>query len=303
MPATHPIPLVSIITVNYNQPEVTCEFLASLDKSRFRNFEVIVVDNGSRLDPTAMIHQRFPEVTVIRSDDNLGFAGGNNLGLEKARGEYIFMVNNDTEITESLLDRLLEAFQSEKKVGMVSPKIKYFHHPDTIQYAGFTSMNACTGQAFPIGKMEKDHGQYNQKRPTYSAHGAAMMLSRKVIDEVGKMPEVYFLYYEEWDWSTQIRKAGYKILFEGNAEIFHKESLSVGKMSTLKTYYHIRNRILYMRRNVQAWQLAVFTFFLLFAIAPKALVQYICKFQPDHVSAFLRGIYWNIRTPLTPSHE
>ncbi len=268
----NPNPQVSIITVNYNQTEVTCEFLESLQKVSFKNYEVIVIDNASYQNPTSTILLKYPWVKVITSSKNLGFAGGNNLGIKVAKGEFLLFVNNDTEFTENFFEPLISQFQSDPSIGIVSPKIRYFHDPETIQYAGFSEINSFTGRNRTIGKMQKDLGQYDKPKFTNYAHGAAMMVLKKVVDEVGEMPEEYFLYYEELDWCEQVKRAGYKIMYEPNSLIFHKESISVGNKNKLKTYYQTRNRILFMIRNYNGWSLILF--FLFFFFSNNAQMEY-----------------------------
>jgi GT2 family glycosyltransferase len=254
-------PLVSIITVDFRQAKVTCELLDSIAKLAYPNLETIVVDNGALADNTAVYKAHLPNAHVIVSKENLGFAGGNNLGIQLANGAFIFLVNNDTVLSDGLIEALVARCQ-QQGVGAASPKIKYFDQPDTIQYAGFTQVNPFTGRNQAIGQGEVDKGQHDMARPVPYAHGAAVMLRRETIEKVGLMPDVFFLYYEELDWCEQIRMAGFEIWYEPLAYILHKESTSTGKSSPLKTKYLTRNRILFMRRNFKKWKLAAFlTFF------------------------------------------
>lgn len=288
-------PLISIITLNYNQTPVTCEFLESLKVLNYTNFEVIVVDNASKEDPTKTIKAKYPDVKVIRSAKNLGFTGGNNLGMREAKGDFLFIVNNDTEVTPDLIGKLIEPFYRDETIGMTSPKIYYYDHPKLIQYAGFTEINPVTGRNSAIGGMEIDHGQYDEGRYTAYAHGAAMMVPREVVEKVGMLPDMFFIYYEELDWSSQIRKANYHIYYQPEALILHKESVTMGRESAIKAYYHTRNRILFMRRNSKPSQFFLFTLFLIFFIIPKSLFKYISKMQLKHLNSFSRAIIWNIK--------
>lgn len=288
-------PFISIITLNYNQAEVTCAFLESTRKLSYRNYEILVCDMASTVNPTEMILAgNYPHTRVLLSDKNLGFAGGNNWGMSFAKGDYLFMVNNDTEVTSDLLNALIRPFFIDSKIGVTSPKIRYFFHPDTIQYAGFNPMNPYTGRTSTVGDKEKDQGQYDMSGPTHGAHGCAMMVSRKVVEAVGRFPEKFFLYYEEWDWSARILQAGFKIWYTADALIYHKESMSVGKNNPMKVYYHTRNRILYMRRNTNPLQLLVFTLFFIFFTIPKSVLAYIFKGQFQLLKNFLKAVIWNI---------
>ena len=293
------LPLVSIITLNFNQTAATCAFLESTKTLTYPRFEIIVIDNGSAVDPTEQIEAgKYPHTRLIIAGRNLGFTGGNNLGMQKAKGEYIFLVNDDTEVTPDLLEKLLAPFERDEWVGVVSPKIKFYDHPTIIQYAGFRSMNPFTGRTGAEGNQEVDRGQHDTSGETYGAHGAAMMIKREVIEKVGTFADIFFLYYEEWDWSARIRRAGYKIFYQAEATIYHKESLSIGKASAVKTYYLTRNRILYMRRNSSRVELLAFFSFLVCFSIPKALICYTCTLRFKHLRAFIRGVAWNVKHPL-----
>jgi GT2 family glycosyltransferase len=287
-------PLVSIITINYNSVEFTCDMLVSLKKTGYTNIEMIVVDNASREDPSEKLRQVYPEVKIIRSDKNLGFAGGNNLGINAATGEYLFFVNNDTEMTAGLIQGLLDIFDTYPDAGVACPKFHYFYAPGTIEFAGYKEVNIFNGKNSMVGCREKDTGQYDKISVTHYAHGGAMMVPASVVREVGGMPEVYFLYYEEFDWCEQIKKKGYKVYYQCKSLIYHKESMSVGKKSLLKTYYLCRNRILFMRRNVNFLPLCVFTLYFTFITIPKNTLMYLLQRETGHLKAFWRGISWNL---------
>ncbi len=245
-------PLVSIITVNYRQAAVTCALLDSIYSNTYKNVEIIVVDNGSQHDYTHEFQKHTPSVKTLISTENLGFAGGNNLGIKEATGDFLFFVNNDTVFTEGLIENLLARFSEKETIGAVSPKIRYYATPNIIQYAGFTEMGKLTGRNETIGKNETDKGQHDTACATPYAHGAAMMVRKEAIEKAGEMPEQFFLYYEELDWCCRIRQAGFEIWYEPSALIYHKESASVGKLSPLKVYYQNRNRLLFMKRNTQS---------------------------------------------------
>lgn len=290
-------PLVSIISVNFNQIQVTLELLESLRKISFRDFEIILVDNGSIENSTRLISEKYPEVNYIFSEKNLGFSGGNNVGIRASKGEYLFFVNNDAEIMEGCIETLLRLFNSFPSLGIVSPRICYdpklTDNQQIIQYAGATHIHPMTARNEILGEKQIDQGQFTVAKETAYIHGAAMMTKREVIENVGFMPEEFFLYYEELDWSEQIRNAGYKVYVEPNALVFHKESLAVGKNSTLKIYYHTRNRILFVRRNRSWSQIVIFYLFLFFFTIPKNTLVFLKNREWGHILAFYKGIWWN----------
>lgn len=289
--------LISIVTINYNQAETTRQFLESTRSLTYPNYEIIVVDNSSepalytQIDPVA-----YPHLRLIRSETNLGFTGGNNLGIEHARGDYFFIVNNDTEVNPTLLDDLLQPFSDDERIGVTCPKIRFHESPQRVQYAGYNPMNMLTGTATIVGYNQPDDACYNQPGPTHFAHGCAMLVSRRVVETVGRFAERFFLYYEELDWSQRIRNGGFVIYYQPSATILHKESVSVGRHSPLKTYYMTRNRILYMRRHCSWYQRLFFYGFFAGCVLPKHVFSYLVAGQLTHVRAFLNGVLWNLRS-------
>lgn len=240
---------LSIITINYNGLDDTCALIDSIPFND-DSLEVIVVDNASLEDEATIIEQRYPQVRVIRSTQNLGFAGGNNLGIKAARGHYLFFVNNDT-VLDGSLQPLINRLSGSDSIGAVCPKIRFAWDDNPIQFAGFTPLSSLTLRNQSIGCGEKDHGQYDTAHRTPYLHGAAMMVKREVVERVGTMPECYFLYYEEYDWSMMMRRAGFELWYEPKTTIYHKESRTTGQNSPLKTYYLARNRLIFTRRNIR----------------------------------------------------
>lgn len=290
-------PLVSLITVNYNQTQVTRELLQSLRNITYPAVEVIVVDNASADTSIEKLKDEFPEIIYIQTGRNLGFAGGNNVGIKAAKGEFIMLLNNDVEVTPGFLEPLLEVFEKDPKVGMASPKVLY---PDgkTIQYAGAVSIQPFTGRGKRIGLFEQDNGQYDRIEKTGLGHGAALIVRRSVIDEVGLMPEMYFLYYEEHDWCEQVKRRGYDMYYIGTSSVIHKESMSTGgDESYLKVHYLNRNRLLFMRRNFSGLAYLGGVLFLFIFAIPKKVVTYLGKGKLDLVRALYDGISWNLSNP------
>ena len=260
------------------------------------SIEVIVVDNASKDDEATIIEQRYPQVTVIRSKKNLGFAGGNNLGIQAAHGKYLFFINNDTlfrgvghSLTSYLLP-LTSLLDSSDNIGMVCPKIRFAWGNNAIQYAGYTPLSSITMRNRAIGCGEADNGQYDIPHSTPYAHGAAMMVKREVIDKVGFMPECYFLYYEELDWSMMIRRAGYDIWYEPACTIYHKESQATGQNSPLKSYYMTRNRLLFAKRNISSPQRYLTYCYLIAIVALRDFLKFLLHHRPDLAKATFKGL-------------
>ncbi|MEN0054908.1 MAG: glycosyltransferase family 2 protein [Mucilaginibacter sp.] len=285
---------ISIVTVNFNQPLVTEELLLSIEKTNgYTNIEIIVVDNASKINPVPAWSLQYPAIKFIRSDVNLGFAGGNNLGIQQATGDYLFLVNNDTEFTPGLVEQLAQILDNNAGVGMVSPMIKYFSNKHLIQYAGYTPMNYYTCRNSCIGIRQTDQGQFNHTGPTAYCHGAAMMIRKEAIDKAGLMSENFFLYYEEVDWCEHINRAGYKAWVCTDALIYHKESVSVGKKSRLKEYFMTRNRILFIRRNATFFKRQVFYIYFLLFVVPRNTVAYVKAKNYNFIPMLFKAVWWN----------
>ena len=283
--------LLSIITINYNGLKDTCELIESLpleDKS----IEVIVVDNASAQDEATIIEERYPQVKIIRSKKNLGFAGGNNLGIKAAKGKYLFFLNNDTLLKPQTSDirSLISRLETSPKIGMVCPKIRFSWGNQLIQFAGYTPLTPITMRNKAIGCGEVDHGQFDTPHLTPYAHGAAMMIKREVIEKAGLLPECYFLYYEELDWSMMIRRVGYDIWYEPACTVFHKESQTTGQNSPLRTYYITRNRLLFAQRNQQAMAKYITYLYLISIVAIRDILKYAFQQRWDLVRATIRGV-------------
>lgn len=286
----HPECRLSIITINYNGLADTCALIDTIPFND-ESLEVIVVDNASKEDEASVIAQRYPQVQVIRSQQNLGFAGGNNLGIQAARGQYLFLINNDTIFRYFNVQSLIDRLESSPTIGMVCPKIRFAWGDNPIQFTGYTPLSRITMRNRSIGFGETDHGQYDTAHTTPYAHGAAMLVKREAIEKAGMMPECYFLYYEELDWSMMIRRAGYDIWYDPACTIFHKESQSTGQNSPLRTYYITRNRLLFVKRNNRDAIHYISYLYLISIVALKDIIKYTIQRKPKLTKAVIRGIY------------
>ena len=288
---------LSIITINYNGLKDTCALIETIPFND--QMEVIVVDNASKNDEVSEIQNRFPYVSIIKSDKNLGFAGGNNLGIKAAKGKYIFLVNNDTIFKEFKIQALINRLESSDDIGIVCPKIRFTWGSNQIQYAGYTPLSKITVRNQAIGFGEEDKGQYETAHPTPYAHGAAMLIKREALEKVGLMPECYFLYYEELDWSMMFTRAGYKIWYEPACTIYHKESQTTGQSSPLRTYYITRNRLLLVKRNYDVFYKYLAYIYLILLVIPRDIFKTGLKGQYGLLKATLKGTHHFFKSHLS----
>ena len=281
---------ISIITINYNGLNDTCALIETIPFND--NLEVIVVDNASKNQEAeaSTISNRYPHVKVIKSEKNLGFAGGNNLGIKAAQGKYLFFINNDTIFKEFNVQALINRLESSSAIGVACPKIRFAWGNNPIQFTGYTPLSKITVRNQSIGFGEEDKGQYDAPHPTPYAHGAAMLIKQEAIEKTGLMPECFFLYYEELDWSMMFTRAGYQIWYEPQCTIYHKESQSTGQNSPLRTYYMVRNRLLLVKRNWDGLTKYVTYAYLIGVVGVRDFLKYVLTGKWELVRATFRGI-------------
>ena len=283
--------MVSIVIVNYNGWKDTCELITSLKQFETYSYEVIVVDNASSGDDVKQMHQVHPDINVICSELNLGFAGGNNLGYQHAKGEYIFFLNNDTIIEAPILGSLVRRLQYPA-VGGVSPMIRYYDPPHDVQYYGHQKMTHITlKHATP--PYDRHHPEkYISAREVEVMHGAAMMLPRKVIETVGLMAECYFLFYEEFDWSYRIIDKGFHIWYEPASLVYHKEGTKKGKLLVpFREYYLVRGRVLFARRNLRGVDKILSCIYLIGIVMPRLVLRYLLRGRWKSLWAVISGSF------------
>lgn len=282
---------VFVIVLNWNGKEDTLDCLQSLRSTAYDNYTVVLVDNGSEDDSVAAVREKFPEVELVLTGKNLGFAGGNNVGIEyaiKAGADYIFLINNDTTVHPDYLKELVLVAESDAKIGAVGSKIYYHGEPERIWFAG-GKINWLKNKGEHIGLDEIDKGQFDDIKEVGYLTGCALLVKREVVEKVGVLEDDYFLYYEDADYSLRIQNAGYKTMYAPKSKIYHKVSRSTKPGSASYVYYHVRNGLVNARRNGDIFvKIAIYIFALLLSL--KQLVK-IIFFPKKRVWAFavLRG--------------
>lgn len=284
--------MISFITVNYNGITETSRLLDSIEnfcmEPRFKK-EVIVVDNCPESGELKRLKERYPHIIDIQSQDNIGFAAANNLGIEKASGDYFFFINNDVVLKDDSFKYLIERLDSSPVIGAVSPKIISAKDCKTIQYAGYTEMSKITIRNATIGLNQEEKGQFNVPCKTAFIHGAAFLAKKEVIAKVGGLPEQYFLYYEEMDWSSVVRRAGYELWYEPRCTVYHSGSATIGVNSPVQVFYMTRNRLIFAKRNRSALVSFLSIVYQLGAAVPKQCLRFGLKGKFKLVRWTLKG--------------
>ena len=252
--------------------------------------EIIVVDNASHDGSARKLKRQFPEVILIENEMNLGYTGGNNVGMAAASGDYFLLLNNDTEVHPHFLEPMIELGEKHSKVGAISPKILYYDSQDTLQYAGGGTVNFLFSRFSWKGWQEKDAGQYNDPVKTTLAHGAALLVKRKVVEGTGMLNSHFFSYYEEIDWSLRIRNDGYLIYYMPQSVVWHKASMTVKKDNPRRIFFMNRNRIYLNRIHAGFFEKVFSTVYLLTISLPVNTFRFYAQQKPDLLRAYLRGV-------------
>ena len=245
-------PLAYIIILNWNGYQDTIECVESCRKLSYPNYRLIIVDNGSTDGSEALLRGRFPDIEVVQTGSNLGFTGGNNIGIRHALGkgaDYVILLNNDTIVDREFAAELIKAAEADTSVGMVCSKIYFYDRPDIIWYAG-ASFYPWLGWGRHRGYNQHDEGQFDVLEQTDRPTGCTLMVSRGLCEAIGLLREEFFCYCEDVDWGLRAKNARYKIVYVPTSKIWHKESRSTGGSSSgVSHYYFIRNMFLCLDTN------------------------------------------------------
>ena len=234
-------PLVFIVIVNWNGQDVTLECLESLSRVAYTNCKIVVIDNASTDGSVQAIRKTFTDIVLLEMQNNLRFAGGNNVGIKYAvehKADLILLLNNDTTVDKDFLTWMVARIQSDPRIGMVAPKIYYYDDPNRIWSAGGT-ISMWNGTMRHIGIRELDNGHYDTSCEIEYASGCCLLTKRSVVEKIGMLDESFPMYAEDADWSMRSRRAGYLIFYEPKAKVRHKLSVSTGGHLS---WYKIRNK-------------------------------------------------------------
>ena len=292
---------VVAVVLNYRRPADTIDCIGSLQRTEGLKPEIIVVDNGSDDGSAERIAESFPAMQLIRNRSNLGYAGGNNVGIRDAlkRGaEFVLVINNDCTIAPDALGRMVGAAHA-RGAGIVSPKVYDFFKPEIIQYAGYRNIHLLA-QGLPVGEGERDEGQYEREAEMSAAPGCALLLSRRLLESVGLFDELFFAYSEELDLCRRALDAGYHILFVPSAHVWHRKAATLSPRSPEYTYYLTRGRLIYARKHL-GWSAFLLVFLPYFVVAKmiKPAVVFALLGRPRNISALLSAVWWNVRNRLS----
>jgi GT2 family glycosyltransferase len=263
MPAEDRFPTVYIVVLHWKDYVHTRRCLQSLQEITYPNHRIVVVDNGSGNGSVSQLQSEFSDCEFLLNESNLGFARGCNVGMRHAHefgANYVLLLNNDMEVVPSFLQPAVQAAEADRAVGLVTGKI-LFKPPDCRIWHAGGRIDPIRGQAVTRGLRQVDRGQYDFPCETRWASGAMMLVKRLVMDTVGLLPEEYFFGQEEWDYSTAVRKTGYKIWYVPAFVAYHDVGASYkAGHPILIAYNAARNKQIYQEKYLpkhvfEAWRL------------------------------------------------
>jgi GT2 family glycosyltransferase len=242
---------VVTVVLNWNGKPDTLACLGSLEKTTYPSHRIVVVDNASADDSVSAIKQQFSSVHVIANRKNLGFSGGNNVGIEWALqqgADYCFVLNNDTLVDSEAISYLVDTIHSDEGIGAVGPLIIYMEQPDTIAALG-GEIRWATAEAIQGYNLTPVSQAPGTAIGTDFLTAAAVLVRKEAILKAGTMPEGYFYGMEDAAWCHHLKQAGFRLVADPRARVWHKESAATGHFSPQKMYYTSRNALMFLRRE------------------------------------------------------
>ncbi len=274
-------PKISIIVLTFNSGKYILDCLNSVKKSSYTNYEIIVVDNGSKDGSADLVKNNFPNVKLVLNEKNLGFTGGNNIGVKHAKGDLIFLLNDDTTINKDLLKTLAEELMSSGKIGVVGPKIYYMDEPEKVWFGG-GMINWAKGEGYHLKSDKKMEVDY--------ITGCALMTRKEIIDKIGLFDNKFFAYYEDADFCRKVKKLGYEIKYIPYGGVWHAKSVTASlvfmgdikgqyfkmllrylKFTIILKWKNYRNRFVFFMRHATLIYKITFLFKFIFVFTPKFL--------------------------------
>lgn len=289
---------VAVILVNWNSFEYTHQCIQSLKKCNQEIFDIIVVDNGSQDESKQMLAETHPEIILLSSKSNLGFAGGNNLGINYALNQsyhYLMLLNNDTFVEADFLDVLLKYMEENLDVGVIQPKI-YCNHNRSLLWNGGSYFFKLICKPYTKGYFKKDNSENNYIKKVDWVTGCAFLTRTSIIKEVGLLEEKFFIYYEDVDLSFRVKSKGYQLIYHPQSKIYHiagmahksKKKGKEGFVSPTVHYLNQRNKIWFIKRYVK-WYSLIPTFIYNFFYSIAVISYFVVYRRFKKLEAFLMG--------------
>ena len=253
-------PLVSVLILTFDHTDLLKSCLDSVLKSGYSNLEFIISDNGSKDDIAGFVKESYPnnKIKVVRLDENRGLTGGFNFGYKFCNGKYIMILSNDTKVAKDAISQMIEMVEKDPAIGIISPQIIQMRKPDYFHHAG--SFMTYTGLLYHYGILQRISGfQYQKSYYVFSCNGSGFLIRKEAAEKCGLFEEDFFIYYDESDLSHRIWLAGYTVVYNPKAKLWHLWGVTIGDKPEI-WYYNHRNHISSFLRNLSLPYLFLFLF-------------------------------------------
>jgi GT2 family glycosyltransferase len=296
------LPKVIVLILSYNGKKFLGEAIDSYLKNNYGNFKIIVIDNGSTDGTEEFVNKNYPQVSLLRLKENLGYSGGFNEGLKYSFGEeiadYALITNNDVLADENIVDELVKTASTDEKIGFTTGKVYFYNSRNTLQTVGM-AYDPVRLNGGHIGIFEEDKGQYDKVEERAFADDIFMLVSRNLYQQTGGYDEEFVLQAEQFDWQIRAKINGFKIMYTPFAKLWHKESMTIGKHSPVKLYYDARNPMIVLLKYRNAEQFRKYFWLHLWKdIARSSLI----NFKNGHIEislkiweGFFSSIFWGFK--------
>jgi GT2 family glycosyltransferase len=246
---------VAIVILNWNGKPFLEKFLPSVVKYSIDKAKIIIADNDSKDDSIEFLTKNYPQIPIIRSNENKGFAEGYNFALSQVNADYYILLNSDIEVTENWISPVIDMMENDRNIAACQPKLLSYYDRERFEYAGAAGgfidkfgYPFCRGRLFQ--SLEKDEGQYDDEKEIFWATGACMFVRAELFHKAGEFDRDFFAHMEEIDLCWRLRNAGYKIMFCPGSTVYHVGGGTLPKISSVKTYLNFRNNIILYYKNL-----------------------------------------------------
>lgn len=275
----------AVVILNWNGQKFLKKFLPNVIKYSKNYAEIIIADNASTDNSISFLQKNFPEIKIIKFDENFGFAEGYNKALEQIDAKYFILLNSDVDVSEHWIEPVIEMMEKDEKIAACQPKILSYSEPEKFEYAGAAGgfidkfgFPFCRGRVFQ--SLEIDNGQYDDATEIFWATGACLFVKAELYKNIGGFDNDFFAHMEEIDLCWRLKNAGFKIIYCPDSKIYHVGGGTLPKSSHIKNYLNIRNNIIMLYKNLPKNRL-IYTFFV------RIILDFIASFKFLFDSGFL----------------
>ena len=301
-------PKVAVVIIHWNRRNLLEQFLPFLVKSTYSNLEIVVADNNSDDDSIAFVKNNFPNITIVKNDDNYGYAGGYNHALKHVTADYFVLLNNDIEVSPNWIEPVIEAMEKDKTIAAAQPKMLDYNNRNKFEYAGagggyidVFGYAFCRGRIFEV--LEEDKGQYNDTHGAFWATGACMFVRAEVFKKLHGFDEHFFAHMEEIDLCWRMQLAGHTLVTVPQSVVYHVGGGTLNKQSPQKTYLNFRNNLIMLTKNLPVstllWLIPIRSFLDLLSsifFMMNGLPKYSLAIHKAHTDYFFKfGKWWKLR--------